>query len=82
MRELDFIPDWFRFRNFWPVIFIVLGISIIAKAKRKNEWAEFQNQQQPIKPEPGAETVTDAIVVEENEKPKDDNQTIPNNPQV
>lgn len=80
MRELDFIPDWFRFRNFWPVIFIVLGISIIAKSKRKNDWAAFQNQQ--TSNEPKAETVTDAVVVEETQTPKDENNSTPNNPQV
>jgi len=78
MREFDFIPDWFRFRNFWPVIFIVLGISIIAKSKRKNDWAAFQNQQQAAE-EPKAETVTDAIIVEET---KNDNNSTPTNPQV
>ncbi len=81
MRELDFIPDWFRFRNFWPVIFIVLGISIIAKAKRKNDWAAFQNQQAPAT-EPTTETVTDAVIVEETVAPKDENNSNPVNPQV
>lgn len=78
MREFDFIPDWFRFRNFWPVIFIALGISIIAKSRRKNEWAAFQNQQQAAE-EPKTETVTDAIIVEES---KNDNNSTPTNPQV
>jgi len=49
MREMDFIPDWFTIRNFfkfmWPLIFIALGISIIAKSKRKNDWQAFQQQQ-------------------------------------
>ncbi|WP_167459521.1 PspC domain-containing protein [Pedobacter jejuensis] len=78
MREFDFIPDWFRFRNFWPVIFIVLGISIIAKSKRKNEWAAFQNQQQASE-EPKTETVSDAIIVEET---KPETNSTPTNPQV
>ncbi|WP_162238712.1 PspC domain-containing protein [Pedobacter sp. Leaf194] len=78
MREFDFIPDWFRLRNFWPVIFIVLGISIIAKSRRKNEWAAFQNQQQAAE-EPKTETVTDAVIVEET---KGENNSTPNNPQV
>lgn len=80
MRELDFIPDWFRFRNFWPVIFIVLGISIIAKSKRKNEWAAFQSQQAADEPQPAI--VTDAVVVEETPLPKDENNSTPNHPQV
>ncbi|WP_316833177.1 PspC domain-containing protein [Pedobacter aquatilis] len=78
MREFDFIPDWFRFRNFWPIIFIALGISIIAKSKRKNEWAAFQNQQQAAS-EAKTETVTDAVIVEET---KNENNSTPNNPQA
>lgn len=49
LHQLDLIPYWFNIRNFfrflWPMIFIALGISIIARSKRKNEWETFQNQQ-------------------------------------
>ncbi len=48
MRELDFIPHWFRIRNLWPVIFIALGISFIARSKKKNDWKEWQNQQMGV----------------------------------
>jgi len=87
MRELDFIPDWFSFRNLfkfmWPLLFIALGISIIAKSKRKNEWNAFQNQQanteeEPKKPADFSET----IVVEDQTVPKDENNQSPTNPQV
>lgn len=59
MREFDLIPDFFRFRNLWPLIFIALGISIIAKSKRKNDWTAFENQQ------------TAAAAEEELKKPAD-----------
>ncbi|MCZ4242472.1 PspC domain-containing protein [Pedobacter punctiformis] len=78
MREFDLIPDFFRFRNLWPLIFIALGISIIAKSKRKNDWKDWQNQQAAA--EPKATTVAeDAIVV--TETPKDETNSSSANPQ-
>jgi len=79
-RELGLIPYWISFRNLWPIIFIALGISIIAKSKRKNEWKEWQNQQTAEQPK--TETVSDAIIVEEKPAAQDENNTTPNNPQV
>lgn len=82
MRELDFIPYWFSFRNFfkfmWPVIFIALGITIIAKSKRKNDWANFQNQQSEA--EKNNETVSNTVVVDET--PGNENSTTTTHPQA
>lgn len=68
MRQFDIIPDWFRFRNVWPVIFIVLGVSVIANSKNKNDWKNWQkdhdfsgqgNQAQPEPPKSDIEAVDD-----------------------
>ncbi|WP_158544348.1 PspC domain-containing protein [Pedobacter miscanthi] len=86
MRELDFIPYWFSFRNLfrymWPLIFIALGISIIAKSKRKNDWAAFQHQQQEAEQQKTAD-FSETVVENEPVAPtnKDDQSTSPN-PQV
>ncbi|MGY3054753.1 phage shock protein C [Pedobacter sp. UYEF25] len=45
MREFDLIPDFFRVRNLVPVVLIAVGVSVIAKSRRKNDWATWQNQQ-------------------------------------
>jgi len=84
MRELDFIPDWFTIRNFfkfmWPLIFIALGISIIAKSKRKNEWTAFQNQQAQEEQKKAADF---SNASEATEEPKtDDNSTSSTHPQA
>ncbi|WP_165499738.1 PspC domain-containing protein [Pedobacter frigidisoli] len=83
MHELDFIPDWFSFRNFfkfmWPVIFIALGISVIAKSKRKNEWAAFQNQQAQEEQKKSAD-FSETVIVEE--KPNEDHNSTSTNPQA
>ncbi|MGN7988362.1 PspC domain-containing protein [Pedobacter sp. 22226] len=85
MREMDFIPDWFSIRNLfrymWPLIFIALGISIIAKSKRKNDWAAFQNQQEAEQKKTA--DFTETVVESEPVTPVNkDDQSTPANPQV
>ncbi|MCX2575795.1 PspC domain-containing protein [Pedobacter sandarakinus] len=87
MREMDFIPYWFTFRNFfkfmWPLVFIALGISIIAKSKRKNDWQAFQNQQQqhPTDEMKATTTVSNTDATTENISENENNST-PHNPQA
>jgi len=82
MREMDFIPDWFSIRNLfrymWPLIFIALGVSIIAKSKRKNDWAAFQHQQETEKQKTA--DFSETAVENEPATPvnKDDNSTTAN----
>ncbi|QNN40875.1 PspC domain-containing protein [Pedobacter roseus] len=85
MREMDFIPDWFSIRNLfrymWPLIFIALGVSIIAKSKRKNDWAAFQSQQEAEQQKTAA--FSEAVVENEPVAPVNkDDQSTPANPQV
>jgi len=79
LREFDLIPYWFRFRNFWPLIFIALGISIIAKSKRKNDWAAWQKQQEE-NPVSEPVEVVDAEVIPNH--PANENSSNPSNPQA
>ncbi|WP_443946068.1 PspC domain-containing protein [Pedobacter sp. AW1-32] len=78
MRELDIVPYWFNFRNLfkfmWPLVFIALGISIISKSKRKNDWAAFQNQQAEEEAKKKAD-FSDAVVTPVTESPKDENNS-------
>ncbi len=84
MHELDFVPEWFTIRNLfkfmWPLIFIALGISIIAKSKRKNEWAAFQDQQAQEEQRKAADFSETTIVPEE--KPANDNNSTSTYPQA
>ncbi|MET4081714.1 phage shock protein C [Pedobacter sp. UYP30] len=45
LRQFDLIPDFFRLRNLAPIVLIAIGVSIIAKSRRKSDWAAWQNQQ-------------------------------------
>ncbi|MFD2583522.1 PspC domain-containing protein [Pedobacter vanadiisoli] len=86
MREMDFIPDWFSIRNLfrymWPLIFIALGISIIAKSKRKNDWTAFQNQQQEAEQKKTADFSEAVVENEPSASTNKDDQSTSANPQV
>ncbi len=33
LDQLDFIPEWFNFEQFWPVILVVIGLGLIFRSK-------------------------------------------------
>jgi phage shock protein C len=65
LREFDILPDFFKLRNLWPVILIVIGINFIAKANRKTEWEKWKQQNPDTEPNNTAEN-TSAAVKEQN----------------
>jgi phage shock protein C len=62
MNEFDIIPYWFSLGKLWPLIFIAIGISFVAKSKRKDPWEDWKEQQET----PSSTPVT--------EKPRDVNE--------
>lgn len=46
MNEFNIIPHWFSLGRLWPLIFVAIGISFIAKAKRKDVWEDWKNEQE------------------------------------
>lgn len=79
MKEFDLIPDFLRLRNVWPVILIAVGVSIIAKSRRKNDWQNWQNQQpDPFAPQE-PKTTTETNVTDEQITPSPDTNENPIN---
>lgn len=37
LDQFDFIPYWFNFEQFWPVILVVIGLGLIFKSRIKTE---------------------------------------------
>ncbi|MVN20966.1 PspC domain-containing protein [Mucilaginibacter arboris] len=35
LDQFDFIPYWFNFEQFWPVILVVIGLGLILRSKNK-----------------------------------------------
>ncbi|MET3113904.1 phage shock protein C [Pedobacter sp. CG_S7] len=58
MNEFNIIPYWFSLGKLWPLIFVAVGISFVAKAKRKDTWQDWEKQQSPP-PTPGNEKPAD-----------------------
>ncbi len=52
MNEFDIIPYWFSLGKLWPLIFIAIGISFVAKSKRKDPWGDWKEQQGQAASEP------------------------------
>ncbi|MNQ99736.1 hypothetical protein D3C85_1154860 [compost metagenome] len=65
----------------WPLVFIGLGIAVIAKSKRKNDWAAFQTQQEAEQQKKADFSETIVETTPETPENKDDNST-PTNPQA
>lgn len=66
LKQMDIMPHWFnifKIYKLWPIAIVALGISLIFKNQRKNEWENFkkdteeaqrrQEQQQRERQEPG-----------------------------
>lgn len=47
MNEFNIIPYWFSLGKLWPLIFVAIGISFVAKSKRKDPWEDWKDQQRP-----------------------------------
>lgn len=45
LRQLDLVPHWFnifKIYKLWPLAIVALGVSLIFKNQRKNEWETFK----------------------------------------
>ncbi len=56
LDQLDFIPDWFSFEQFWPVILVIIGLGLIfrsntktarQKAMPKEDWSGINPNDNP-----------------------------------
>jgi len=46
LNEFNIIPHWFSLSRLWPLVFVAIGISFIAKSKRQNTWEDWKKQQE------------------------------------
>lgn len=66
MNEFDIIPYWFRLGKLWPLVFVAIGISFIAKSKRKNAWEDWKSRQAQTPP-PAEQTKPNVHFEQKNE---------------
>jgi phage shock protein PspC (stress-responsive transcriptional regulator) len=66
LKQFIFIPIWFSIYKLWPLVIVAIGVSLIFKNKRRNEWEQFKKEtteaQKPTYQKPAEEVV----VKEEN----------------
>lgn len=72
LRQFDIIPHWVNVFKLWPIAIIAIGISLIFRNQRKNEWDAFKKdtaeaQQSAEKP------VEEATIVETDQDTKNQN---------
>lgn len=44
LKQFIFIPVWFSIFKLWPLAIVAIGLSLIFKNKRKNEWEQFKKR--------------------------------------
>ncbi|WP_017257075.1 PspC domain-containing protein [Pedobacter arcticus] len=64
MGEFDLLPYWFKLRKLWPLIFIVFGLMILAKAKKNNEPVD----RQPVDEKPIEDEATNTDTEQPNQQ--------------
>ncbi len=74
--EFNIIPEWFDFHKLWPLVFIIPGIMMIAKANKKSwkeEWKEKQMAERDAHNMAEADTTATATTTDETIVPEDKN---------
>ncbi|MCY1532233.1 phage shock protein C [compost metagenome] len=59
LKKFIFIPVWFSLGKLWPLIIVAIGIALIFKNKRKNEWEAFKKATEESQPSSEKETAAE-----------------------
>lgn len=77
LRQFNLIPQWFnvfKLYKLWPLLIMGIGVSLIVKNKRKNEWEEFKKATAAAQENTTAEkTEADEIILPEDKDAKTPN---------
>lgn len=71
LRQFDIMPQWFnifKIYKLWPLAIVAVGISLIFRNQRKNEWDNFKKTTEETQKSSAEQPAEEAIVTEE---PKD-----------
>jgi phage shock protein PspC (stress-responsive transcriptional regulator) len=58
MEEFDLIPDWFSISKLWPLVFVVLGLTMLMKTRKEKEVLTETKEEEPVE-ETTAQEVTE-----------------------
>ncbi len=68
-KKLFFIPAWVSIFKLWPLVIVAIGISLIFKNKRKNEWEQFKKETEEAQKAKTQQPVAETVVPTENPDP-------------
>lgn len=74
LRQFDFIPYWFnifKIYKLWPLAIIAVGITLIFKNQRKNEWDNFKKSTEEAQKSAAEKPAETVVVVDEDQKSAD-----------
>lgn len=70
LKQMDIMPDWFnifKIYKLWPIAIVALGVSLIFKNQRKNEWENFKkNTEEAQRKQEQAKQDSPADVTQQN----------------
>ena len=66
LKQFIFIPVWFSSFKLWPLVIVAIGISLIFKNKRRNEWEQFKKETENAQKSTTEKPVEEAEVKTEN----------------
>ncbi len=62
-KKFFFIPAWISIFKLWPLVIVAIGISLIFKNKRKNEWEQFKKETEEAQKSSPAKPADEVIIV-------------------
>ncbi len=66
LKQFIFIPIWFSIYKLWPLIIVAIGVSLIFKNKRRNEWEQFKKETAEAQKSTYQKPAEEVVVKEEN----------------
>jgi phage shock protein C len=71
LKQFIFIPIWFSIYKLWPLVIVAIGVSLIFKNKRRNEWEQFKKETAEAQKSTPQKPAEEVVVKDE----KDDTNT-------
>lgn len=71
MKQLDLVPYWFnifKIYKLWPLAIVALGVSLIFKNQRKNEWETFKKTTEEAQRKEYSDVQSQPTATETNDK--------------
>jgi phage shock protein C len=69
LRQFDIMPEWFnifKIYKLWPLAIVAVGISLIFRNQRKNEWENFKKTTEETQKSTAEKPADETVIIEEH----------------